>query len=349
MAAGAVPKPPVWEQHTTGVPDQSRYAGDVPRRPIVGTCTHTMVGGLIGTNNYFRGPGAVGLTDYGIGGPWDGQGWNGAIIEWIDPAAAISPYANGKVGEARAAYGDAARFIARFGIEPAVNADVRSIEHSDAGLPERMDRPWDGQVDMSCLLKAWVHFTVAGQRPDAIDWHLYHAETGTSHQGCPGPWFWANAEAVVARTVEIGRAYIDNVPLARPLTIVHPPGYTGPRVPTPAEYWAARGGPVPPPRYAKPLPPPDYQGIDVLDVDQRAWSASPHTYKVKAGGAPRLQAAAPDAKRVGPDIAAGIQFDAIWEVHGIPYRDGSTETANDLYAVTIRGSRIPQVLCEIVK
>lgn len=365
---GQIPKPPVWIQHTHGVEGQSRYAGSVPR-DIHGSATHTMVGTLLGTNSWFQSPVALGLTDYGIGGPWDGDEWNGVVIEWIDPSWAVSPYANGVVGKARPAFGDAARYIDAFGIEPAINAGLRSIEHSDAGQPQR-DRPWAGQVDMSCLLKAWIHVTQAGQTPETFDWHVYHAETGTDHAGCPGAWFWANADVVCARVVEIANAYLHrDMPLGRPLTIVHPPDWTGDRVPTPAEYWAAKDPaptpvpaptptpepqptpvptPAPAPKWAKPIPPPDFEGMDVLDKSQKAWVAAEHTYTV-VQEAPRLRTANRNAPPVRHPLAVGARFHAPWQVHGGGFIKGDKRPENEQWAVTVDGSRVPLVCCELEK
>lgn len=376
---GHVPYPPALRIHTDGIPGQNCYDSPIDRQGnIAASFTHTPVGRLgkpddrakpeadattwDGTVGYFtHDPNCLGLTDAIIGGPTDGE-YDGTIVEIIDPAAPLSPYANGRVGEVTAPYGDGAIFIAENGIEPAVNAYARSVELSDGGDPT-VDRVLKGpQIETYCLYIAHVHAEEIGQTADTLRLRCYHCETGSSHQGCAGQGMWAIADETMARIGEIMSAYQFNTPLSYPLLITYPPGYHGPKVPTPEEYWAAKQPqptptpapnptptppPAPKPVYAKPIPPPDFKGIDVLDTSQKAWVATKHTYRTVTA-APRLRTANRNASRVGPDIAAGLTFSAPWQVHGGGFIKGDKRPDNETYLVTERGSRIPAVLCEVV-
>lgn len=226
MAKGHIPKPPMMERHTRGVPGQSAYAnGTVRQGNIKGSVHHTMVGFLYGTDTYFRSPSALGLTDYGIGGPWDGASGDGVIIEWIAPDATTIPFANGGVGTAVPPYGDGARFVSAFGIDPAVNGWLRSIETSDGG---QADRDKGGrQIESLAFLTAWIHAEQAGQTVDTFDWQLHHREFGGDHQACPGAWIINNVDYIQTRAKEIMRAYQAGAKLAKPLLITYPPGWAG--------------------------------------------------------------------------------------------------------------------------
>lgn len=98
-------------------------------RRDLGVCVHRMVGSLRGTDAYFRGGARKrALTDFGIGGPWDGD-LDGAIYQWVPRGAAIAPWANGPANDLD---GDGIAFVQALGIS-AVNRDLRSIELSDGG------------------------------------------------------------------------------------------------------------------------------------------------------------------------------------------------------------------------
>lgn len=99
-----------------------------PRKDL-GACTHRMVGSLRGTDGYFRGAArASSLTDFGIGGPWDGD-LDGRIYQWVPRGADVAPWANGPANDLE---GDGIAFVQALGIA-AVNRDIRSIELSDGG------------------------------------------------------------------------------------------------------------------------------------------------------------------------------------------------------------------------
>jgi hypothetical protein len=98
-------------------------------RRDLGVCVHRMVGTLRGTDGYFRGEArSRSLTDFGIGGLWDGE-LDGTIYQWVPRGAASAPWANGPANDLE---GDGIAFVQALGIG-AVNRDLRSIELSDGG------------------------------------------------------------------------------------------------------------------------------------------------------------------------------------------------------------------------
>jgi hypothetical protein len=98
-------------------------------RGDIGTCTHRMVGTLLGTDGFFEGEARErSLTDFGIGGPWDGE-LDGTIYQWVPADADVAPWANGPANDLE---GDGIAFVQQLGIA-AVNRDLRSIELSDGG------------------------------------------------------------------------------------------------------------------------------------------------------------------------------------------------------------------------
>jgi hypothetical protein len=126
---GRVPMPERLELHDI-VSDGPNSAFDRlgPRRHL-GTCTHRMVGSLLGTHGYFQGEAKrQSLTDFGIGGPWDGA-LDGTIYQWVPRGLDIAPWANGPANDLE---GDGIAFVQELGID-AVNRDIRAIELSDGG------------------------------------------------------------------------------------------------------------------------------------------------------------------------------------------------------------------------
>ena len=245
---GHVPKPPVvqsWVNKEAGTGPNGPRAGQ-----IVGSCHHTMVGFLQGTDQWFHNPGAAALTDYGVGGPWDGE-LDGVIYEWIDPESQIVPWANGSVGTAKPPFGDAPAFLNAFGVE-AVNRRLRSIETSDGsnGQDGQWDRDKGGrEIESLCFLTAWIHAEQAGQTADTFAWNMQHREFGVDHQQCPGAWIINHVDEIQARTKAIMRAYQEGAPLDPPLLVTYPPGWTGGQIPPPET-----GGqtPQPAPQIAQP-------------------------------------------------------------------------------------------------
>lgn len=148
---GRVPEPAIVDRNAIAVNTAFDRSGE---RLNVGTCTHRMVGSLAGTDGYFKGEARTrALTDYGIGGPWDG-GNDGAIWRWVPESAAIAPWANGPANDLD---GDGIAYVQRFGIT-GVNRDLKSIEISDGGQHLRPFGPDDTpkQFEAHAQLVAWI-------------------------------------------------------------------------------------------------------------------------------------------------------------------------------------------------
>ena len=193
-----------------------------------------MVGTLLGTDDWFHNSPQSGLTDYGIGGPWDGDN-DGVIIEWISPASQIVPWANGTVGTAVAPYGDAPAFLSQVAGSDvnAVNRRLRSIETSDNG---NADISKGGrEIESLCFLTAWIHAEQAGQTADTFRWNMHHREFGVDHQQCPGAWIINHVDEIQNRTKAIMRAYQENTPLDPPLKVTYPHDWTGGLIPQPGQ------------------------------------------------------------------------------------------------------------------
>lgn len=122
---GRVPHPPFENRLVTN----SRAWDDLGPRKIVGSCRHSMVGSLRGTDGFFRGEArGKALTDYGIGGSADGS-LDGVIYLWNDPRSRRAPWANGPTNGLE---GDGPAFVRVHGVV-GVNRDLVSIERSDGG------------------------------------------------------------------------------------------------------------------------------------------------------------------------------------------------------------------------
>ena len=131
LVFGRCPHPPFVDRY---IPDSQTDAWDDlgPRVPY-GTCQHTMVGSLWGTDLWFRndpktGRTAQGLTDYGVGGATDGE-YDGVIFRWNDPRGRRSGWAN---GGSDGLEGDGIAFVRQLGVN-AINRNLVSIERSDGG------------------------------------------------------------------------------------------------------------------------------------------------------------------------------------------------------------------------
>jgi hypothetical protein len=303
---GHVPEPPMMKHWTTGIPGQSRNAGRVSDRfaMIIGTFWHTMVGYLNGTDSYFRGGDAQGLTDYGIGGPWDGDGWDGVLIQWIDPHENIVPWANGTVGQVSPPFGEVPAFIRESGsVDPGVNAAARSIELSDAAKPDRA-RDATRQIETLAFLTAYLHAEECLQTVESAEYYMLHYETGTDHTGCPGAWLKdpKNRQAVKARSLAIMDAYQRNKVLDPPLLVTYPPGWSGGVIPQP--------GPKAP-QYVTPLV---YSWLiedDHLEHTVEDVRILPLTLEYTAiQDTPRYQQGDKAGGRIGPNITKGTKFKA---------------------------------------
>jgi hypothetical protein len=122
---GRVPHPPFQDR----IIQNNTAWDDLGPRKIVGSCRHSMVGSLSGTDIYFRGEARnKALTDYGIGGATDGT-LDGVIYRWNDPRGRRAPWANGPTNGLE---GDGPAFVRVYGVV-GVNRDLVSIERSDGG------------------------------------------------------------------------------------------------------------------------------------------------------------------------------------------------------------------------
>jgi hypothetical protein len=245
---GHVPKPPMIDDTAAGRTKRvgSGRESDRPRAGhIVGTCHHTSDGYFAGNESVFDDPAYGALTDFQVGGPWDGA-MDGVIEQFIADDAPIVPWANGTVGTNRAPYGDAPAFLAAFG-QDNVNVVLRSIETTDGQQP---DRPKGGkQIESLCFLTAWIHSEQAHQTAETFQWNMPHREFGVDHQQCPGAWIVNNVDAIQERVKAIMRAYQEGTPLDPPLVVTYPPGWQGGHVPQPG------GGTTPPTPAPAPKPP----------------------------------------------------------------------------------------------
>lgn len=187
MTLGHVPAPPI-NVRLIGIPPKVNGVGVnktiIPRKPL-GSCVHSMVGTLWGTDGWFRRPDVQGLTDYGIGQKDMGGGF-AEIIQWCDPYGLLIPWAN---GEATGVEGDGAAFIAKFGIDQ-VNRGLVSIELDDNGTPvDSQGRPTtpatSAQWSSLCWMLAYVHAEMLGQTAATFEWNMHHKEFAT--KDCPFP------------------------------------------------------------------------------------------------------------------------------------------------------------------
>ncbi len=235
---GHVPKPPLNVRPV--VPPKSSGTGydlsATPRKPI-GTCTHSMVGTLWGTDGHFRLPGTAGLTDFGIGQKDLGEGY-AEIIQWCDPFGKVIPWAN---GEATGIEGGGRRFVDTFGVNQ-INRGLVSIETEDGGRPlDAQGRPsapataaqWSSLV----WLTAYIHAEWCGQTAATFDWHLLHKEFAT--KDCPFPRIYTHlgelrsAIVAVMRHWQEGAAYPANGVVINGLRLTVPTGAAAPAIASP--------------------------------------------------------------------------------------------------------------------
>jgi len=152
LVFGRVPHPPFEDRY---IPDYQTSAwNDLGQRNPVGTCRHSMIGSLAGTDKWFRNgvPSAAhratGLTDYGIGGSTDGS-LDGVIWRWNDPRGRRAGWAS---GGSDGLEGDGIAFVRTLGVN-AINRDLVSIERSDGGKIETP--PSAKQLDSLIALEAY--------------------------------------------------------------------------------------------------------------------------------------------------------------------------------------------------
>ena len=162
LVFGRVPKPPIVERF---IPDSQTGAWNyLGPRKVLGVCQHSMVGGQISTDRWFRNgvPSpthiAQGLTDYGIGNSTDGPELDGVIWQWNDPFGGAHPgvsanRAGWASGGSDGLEGDGPMFVRTLGVN-AINRDLASIERSDGGNINTPMSP--KQFESICALTAWL-------------------------------------------------------------------------------------------------------------------------------------------------------------------------------------------------
>lgn len=126
---GRVEIPDIEMHDLTGINFAWVDAGPRGQEDIVGICRHRMVGTLAGTTSYFANEARyTALTDFGIGGPWDGPN-DGVIHQYIPKGSRMSPSASGPASDLE---GDGIAFVRVLGVS-AVNRRLKSLEYSDGG------------------------------------------------------------------------------------------------------------------------------------------------------------------------------------------------------------------------
>lgn len=128
---------------------------------------HTMVGYLKSTDALFRTNGYSGVeSSFGVGGPWDGVGLDGAVWQWQFTDRQADAQAAG-------------------------NAFCDSVETSDGGDP---DRPWSQKQQKSLidLTVWWCRQTgspcrlVTSETDHGIGYHRQFADWNPNAHSCPG-------------------------------------------------------------------------------------------------------------------------------------------------------------------
>lgn len=134
-------------------------------RRNLGSFTHRMVGSLLGTHGYFQGEAKNrSLTDFGIGGTWDGAN-DGVIYQWVPKGLDIAPWASGPANDLE---GDGIAFVQALGVN-AVNRDMRAIELSDGG---NYLAPW-GPVAQKLQYREYIALMVYLFDDAEVPWDSY--------------------------------------------------------------------------------------------------------------------------------------------------------------------------------
>ena len=225
LTFGRVPHPPFIDRY---IPDSQTSAwNDLGPRVPYGTCQHTMVGYLWSTDRWFRddpvtGRKATGLTDYGVGGPWDGAENDGLILRWNDPRGRRSGWAN---GGSDGLEGDGIAFVRQLGVN-AINRNLVSIERSDGGKPYTALMS-EKQFESLCQLHAYwadqaripyydypknVHVGTSG-----LIMYLEHREFAI--KGCPHAPIMNEVNRIQARVREILKQYQGAVAVEPPPSV----------------------------------------------------------------------------------------------------------------------------------
>jgi hypothetical protein len=171
------------------IPDANNSAWDnLGQRVIRGVTLHRMLGGLEGTDTYFRN-GAAGLTDMGAKASSD------LVYRWNDEtgkghqgvSANRAPWASGPYRAT--AYGDGLKFTNKYGVN-AVNRDRRSLEidgfYADAWSKASMQEYAQTTAhDAHNYGITWEQFPYSPK--DDCSFICWHNEfCGTDYKECPG-------------------------------------------------------------------------------------------------------------------------------------------------------------------
>lgn len=204
---GRVPPPPIQKRLITTKRVGHGRDPDAQRTPKF-SVVHSMVGTLLGTDDWFRRDDVEALTDFGIGlyNDTDGDGY-ADIYQWNDPYGRTIGWASGPV---EIPFGDGPRALAAFGGPAGVNRYGVSIELDDAGT---IATPVTAaQWSSLCWLLAYWHDRM-GQTAATFDWNLHHREfTGTAYKDCPFARVYLFTDAYQAVVKAIMRFYQEGVP-----------------------------------------------------------------------------------------------------------------------------------------
>ena len=304
LTFGRVPHPP-FQDRPIQKPANNGWEPCADRQ-IVGTCVHTMVGTLSGTDNYFRTPGTEGytgaLTDYGIGNGSDGD-LDGVIFRWVDPfgwGKNVRPWANGWGPEGPGLEGDGPAFV-QSGLD--INATLISIECSDGRDPWGHRSP--KQLESLAQLIAYIHDRVG------VPWNAFPVNprvgivTQMQHyefaqKDCPGSLRNVTTQ-YQARVKELMRYYQEGRPLENgPIPISQGGG-------------GSEGGlkPVAPSR------PPKFDGTDKT-VGKVVFHADPRTVTVAVEELNCRKFAGPSSPITRRPLRKGETFEVLYWVEGEP-------------------------------
>ena len=312
LTFGKVPMPGyVDRQAATANKPESIGWDNLGRRTPMFIVLHRMCGTLNSTDSFFPQASTQALTDYGIGtANVDGAASDGKIIQWNDPRGYRAGWSSGPVS---APSGDALKWIQwsgnRWGVS-ICNVCGVSIEHSGQYNDSMTDFAFseDAKLVAYWLDQIGVHWDKAPLHPvtgiSAVTWHQeWTIGTGKI---CPGPWLMNKTDDLIAAAAQIMKQYQTQEVSGGVVTPVPPVDQT----------------PVPAPLYAAPQPIPALAKLGKQDKDAaQALVIDGQTRFVFVGDrvratktTPRLQYALADAKRVGPDLKAGEEFDVLWQL-----------------------------------
>lgn len=202
---GNVPHPP----HTRDIIHKRPGAGmdDLGERHNRGVTYHRTVGRSIsGTGEFFKLPGTMALTQYGVGAPPPcAAGEDGTIFLWSDPIGRVAPHASGPFDNVP---GDGRALVEKFGIE-AINRDTIAIEISGNFDDPISDTTIDAVAAISAFWadQAEIPFDGYPMNPHTGLVYTYFHREFTNQKICPGPVVVGAIDEIIARTKEIMRRH----------------------------------------------------------------------------------------------------------------------------------------------